>query len=314
MGEDGKNGRHPRTQDKRNCRACDEATEATIFQIKMITIRTLENSSIKEIAETFNLAFSDYIVPFHLNEEQLERKIKSESVNLSLSPAAFRDDKLVGFILHGQDIVDGNLVMYNAGTGVVPKERGNKITAQLYNYILPQLKKEGASKVILEVITENNAAISTYSKIGFKLYRHLNCFKGQLQLEENKKSYNIKTLDAIQWDELERFWDFEPSWPNSSRTLEKAGAMNIFIGIYDGKTLAGYLVYNPSAKRVQQFAGAKDQRNKGLAQELFRHVANNYSREISIINVDGRSAETNKFLQEIGLQHFISQQEMELKL
>ena len=96
----------------------------------MITFQTLENISTDKILEVFNLAFSDYIIPFCLTKEQLEDKIKSESIRLEFSVGAFENNQLIGFILHGFDVVDNMKVIYNGGTGVIPAKRGNKATAK----------------------------------------------------------------------------------------------------------------------------------------------------------------------------------------
>ena len=135
----------------------------------MTTLRTLENISTERLLETFNLSFSDYIVPFYLTKEQLENKIQSESIKLEFSVGAFEDNRLIAFILHGYDTIDNLKIVYNAGTGVIPAKRGNKLTAKLYEYALTILHKNDIDKVLLEVITTNKAAIKTYKNIGFKI-------------------------------------------------------------------------------------------------------------------------------------------------
>lgn len=49
-----------------------------------ITIRNLENLSSTTLVATFNLSFSDYLVPFSLTKEQLEQKMKSENISLKI--------------------------------------------------------------------------------------------------------------------------------------------------------------------------------------------------------------------------------------
>ena len=60
----------------------------------MLQIRTLENTSIGQITETFNLAFSDYPVPVVFKEEQFNDKLISEGGRLDLSVGAFDDNEL----------------------------------------------------------------------------------------------------------------------------------------------------------------------------------------------------------------------------
>ncbi len=43
-----------------------------------IEFKTLSNTSVEDVLSVFNHSFSDYIVPFHLSEEQLTTKIAAE--------------------------------------------------------------------------------------------------------------------------------------------------------------------------------------------------------------------------------------------
>lgn len=145
----------------------------------MIQIKTLAKTSLEKITGTFNLAFSDYFVPIHLTLEQLSAKMKSDRVNLEYSVGAFEEEELIGFILHGTDIIEDKKVAYNGGTGVIPSKRGKGLTKQMYDFILPRLKEEGIDYLTLEVIFKNIQAIKSYERVGFKIARELKCYKGK---------------------------------------------------------------------------------------------------------------------------------------
>ena len=198
----------------------------------MTTLRTLENISTKELLETFNSSFSDYIIPSYLTKEQLEDKIQSDSIKLEFSVGAFENNQLIAFILHGYDIIDNLKTVYNAGTGVIPAKRGNKLTSKLYEYVLPILYKNNINKILLEVITTNETAIKIYKNIGFKIIREFNCFKGSLNLTNTNSEYEISKLEEYDWQKLNSFWDLKPSWQNSVTAVEKLKKSNISIGIY----------------------------------------------------------------------------------
>lgn len=280
----------------------------------MIKLQTLQNIKINELLDVFNVSFADYIVPFNLTKEQLEYKIKSDGIHLDLSVGAFDSGKLVGFILHGFDILNNQKIVYNAGTGIIPSHRGKKLTVKLYEFIVPILKALNVNKIKLEVITENLTAIRTYENIGFVICRKLTCYKGVLSSATNKTKYSVRKKENYDWSKFESFWDFQPSWQNSVSSLEKIKRNTTLIGVYDAKLLLGYLIFNPKSNRVQQFAVDKSFRNKGLATELFNYVQQNSSAEISIINIEDNSAEISKFLDKQGLINYINQYEMELIL
>ncbi|TGD56735.1 GNAT family N-acetyltransferase [Flavobacterium humi] len=276
-------------------------------------IRTLENTSTDQILDAFNLSFSDYLVPVRLSEEQFVNKIKSDSIDLSLSAGAFEGNDLIGFILHGKDTVNGENKAYNAGTGVIPNRRGNNITGKLYDFIIPQLKNKGISQIQLEVLTENHVAKHTYHKLGFRTNRELDCYKGNVS-KKVKDSAVIKPLKGYDWDLLQSFWDCEPSWQNSVTAVENLFGANISIGIYDGEDLMGYLIFNPVTKRIHQLAVDRKRRKEGLGKQLLNYVLTEESVPVTVINVDKKAVGAEAFLKTSGFDIFISQYEMTLDI
>ena len=75
-------------------------------------IKTLERTSTKEIVKAFNESFADYFTPVQLSEQQLISKMAADKTELSLSVGVFDSEKLVGFILHGFDVVDNLKMIY----------------------------------------------------------------------------------------------------------------------------------------------------------------------------------------------------------
>ncbi len=277
-------------------------------------IQTLENTTLEKIAAVFNESFSDYIVPLSLTTGQLENKIKNDSIQLAFSAGAMEDDKLVGFILHGYDVVSNEKIIYNAGTGVIPSHRGKKLTRQLYDFIFPLLQSNDVSRVQLEVITENKPAIKTYQNIGFQMARELNCFKGSVNTVDQVHHYKIQPLENYDWEQLQSSWDWNPSWQNSITAINNLQQVNASFGIYAGEQLLGYIIFNPLSKRVQQFAVHKEHRGHGIGTQLFHHIAHNFGRDISVINVEHGTAETDRFLKSIGLEIYVKQYEMEFRM
>ena len=278
-------------------------------------IKSLAGIDSKAILQVFNASFSDYFVPFKLTEAQLISKIAADKTDLDLSVGVFESGKLIAFILHGFDTLKDQKIVYNGGTGVIPEKRGLGLTKQMYRFILPTIVAKGVDKLQLEVINENVPAITSYERAGFKAHRELLCYKGEVGIATSKNSnLNIKELQGYDWDLMESFWDYQPSWQNSNRVLDDIKQDLVALGAYYDHRLLGYVVYQPTTKRIQQLAVRKDFRRKGVASALCSALSSSYGNTLSIINVDKRATSMNAFLKTIGLEVYLVQLEMELQL
>ena len=92
----------------------------------MYHFQALQDVDLRKIADCFNAAFSDYEQSFHFTEESLQYYITASAVDLSLSFGAFYGEQFVGLILNSCGIYEGEQVVYDAGTGVVPEHRGKR--------------------------------------------------------------------------------------------------------------------------------------------------------------------------------------------
>lgn len=274
--------------------------------------KTLSNTSIEDILEVFNLSFSDYVIPFHLSKEQLEAKIAAEKLNLNLSVGAFENGRLAGFILQAEKIENGEKIIYNGGTGVVPASRGKGLVRKMYDFIIPTLKEKNADTLLLEVIESNEPAIRAYENLGFNKVRRLLCFNGNIRSDKENAEIAVRNMKDFQWEKLFAFWDIEPSWQGSVFVLEPMPENYINLGAYVGEKLVGYIIYNPAARKVLQMAVDKDYRKQGIGTTLFNAIREkNGGQTIALNNVDDSSENTRKFLSEkIGLNNWLSQFEM----
>jgi len=115
--------------------------------ITMIHFSHLQNIKLPELCRVFNLAFSDYIVPFQLTVPLLEQKLQGENVRLSHCIGAFDGPTLAGFILHGADTWPKPALLYNGGTGVIPAYRGQHLVQRMYAHYRQQYKQEGKKRI-----------------------------------------------------------------------------------------------------------------------------------------------------------------------
>lgn len=280
----------------------------------MITFRTLEHTSLDQLLAVFNHSFSDYITPLQLSRDQLEQKLRSDNVDLAISAGAFLEEELVGFILHGYREQEGRKLAYNAGTGVVPGQRGQGLTKKLYDFIFPLLNKRGVQTLSLEVITGNKPAITVYQSIGFKEKRVLHCYRGNVIQKQETAAIDIRPFNHYDWPVLRSFWEVQPSWQNAITAVEVLRDSNVSIGAWVDGELRGYIILNPNNKRIQQMAVHPGFRRKGIGTALLAQVVEEYGPQLSVINVDAASESANAFLEKAGLERFLSQYEMEMEL
>jgi ribosomal protein S18 acetylase RimI-like enzyme len=274
---------------------------------------TLKGIETKDILHVFNESFSDYFIPFQLTEEQLDSKMLADKVNLNLSVGVFENGNLIAFILHGFDKINSEKIIYNAGTGVIPKKRGSGFTKQMYHFILPVLKEKGINKLFLEVIAENIQAIKSYEKSGYKIERELSCYKGEISISNINNNLEINKLQDYNWNLMQSFWDISPTWQNSNNVVNELRNTNISLGAYIKNQLVGYIIYNPNNKRLQQIAINKNFRQRKIASTLMWKLIEKYGNTFSIINVDKSSKSVNTFLTKIGFEKNLEQLEMKLQ-
>lgn len=271
-----------------------------------ISFATLEHVSSDVIRDTLNKAFRDYIIPFQLNEEQFASKLVNEDIDLTLSAGAFEGGQLVGFILHGIRNRDGQTVVYNGATGIIPAYRGNRLTEKMYDFIQKILRSHEVDMLLLEVIEGNVAAQKCYERVGFQQSRYLRTYRGPVP--EYQHSYDIQELPEPDRDYLATFWDILPSWQNESIVFQKPHT-GITLGAFDHSELVGYLQLNPVTKRLPQIAVKPSHRRQGIGRALMSY-ASRYIDEGTIINIDGSSEATIKFFEALGWSNFVNLIEM----
>lgn len=75
--------------------------------------------------------------------------------------------------------------------------------------------------------------------------------------------------------------------------------------------LAGYAVFNPVTRRIQQIAVAQYYRRKGIATNIMNYISETLGQqELVINNVDHTSDRTLSFIKKLGLSFKLAQFEM----
>lgn len=143
----------------------------------MYSYKSLNNISYHDITKSLNLAFSDYYLPIQLSENEVQTRFKMSGVNKELSYGAFLGNQMVGFIFNSCNIYNNHKAVFDVATGVIPEHRGNQVFTNLFKYAEKNLQKYEIEKYYLEVLQQNDKAISLYKNQGFTVTREFSILK-----------------------------------------------------------------------------------------------------------------------------------------
>lgn len=263
-------------------------------------IKSLAHISFETIFKAFNQAFANYEV--QLDFEQLKAMWKRRGFQPEFSFAAFEEREIVAFTLNGIGLYNGTRTAYDTGTGTLEEYRGQGLATKIFEYSIPFLKKRGIQQYLLEVLQHNAKAVSVYRALGFETVREFNYF-----MQENGEIRNIRCADSRygirkihieHYRSISDFWDFTPSWQNSMESIKRAAADLVSLGVFDGKKLIGYSVFEPASGDITQIAIDKSNRRKGIASLLLEGMLHlNGNAMIKVVNTDIHCGSITGFLQ-----------------
>lgn len=278
------------------------------------SIHTLASIDMQTLRTCFNESFKQYYVPLQLCPFQFAEKLQAEAIDLNLSFGIFIEDKLAGFILNGIDIVDNKKCAYNAGTGILPQYRGDRLSYLLYEHCIERLRKAGVTRIVLEVIEQNAAAIKTYERLGFTVTRKLNSYKGRPPLVL-PRPVKTETIPFLLWDLLQVKCEWKPSWQFNMRSIKRLqNKYTLQVAFCNDKWVA-YCISNLNTGRIAHFGCDEINNKQRYLTALFKEVNDaNRLNTLSIVNVDSNAFYSNTFLLSLGMQRFITSSEMEMRL
>lgn len=158
-----------------------------------LLIKSVEDCSIDEITELWNLGFLHYFTDMTRTTDQIAAHLDGHAIHRSLSVAAYIDGLPAGFVLIGLKTVRGLRTAWNGGTGVNPRFRGQGIAKKLLRKAIRRMVAAGVDLVSLEVRTDNAKAIAAYQSIGFEKIHGLSVMshKGSFSQKPFQRKGNI---------------------------------------------------------------------------------------------------------------------------
>lgn len=268
--------------------------------------KVLSQIQTEEILKCMNKAFSDYLQPIHFTKDSLQRFFQASDVNQSLSYCAYLDNIMVGFILNSSNIYNDELVVFDAGTGVIPEYRGQGVFTSLYAHTQQELCKHNIKKYYLEVIQENTRAKSLYERNGFSIVREYSVMRlTELIHKGNHQNVQIKTLKEFNFSNVNTLTLIKPSFEHSYHVIMKNPEFYKVAYLENDSKIEAFCVY--SAHNGALIELGYD--NLSDLKDILIYLASNY-KTISAKNIDASYTSLIEMMQSIGFKEYVSQYEM----
>lgn len=282
-----------------------------------IQYKFLSGIELPTLFATNQAAFSDYLVPMNLTKEQFRNHLVQNAVDLSMSVGAFEGERLVGYTLNGFGKWNEVQTAYDAGTGVIPEFRKRGIGTAMFEFMLPTLKLMGTKQILLEVLSNNDKAISLYGRLGFVKTRDLSFYEQSEILKPKKdERFLVKQVEKPDWDSLEEFWDVKTSWQFSTESFKRSMAKKKVLGAFVDDECIGYSAVFTESGSIPQLAVKREYRRNGIAARLVAEMQKQIApdKKLRFSNVDESLEDLSAFTDSLGFKKTLSQFEMILNL
>lgn len=282
----------------------------------MYSYKMLDKISMETLHEAFVDAFSDYQVKMDLPFWKFQQMLQRRGYHPEISMGAFKDERMVGFVINGLRSWNGKTTAYDLGTGVVKDCRRQGITSELLLNIQKLLKEKNVEQYLLEVIQSNESAVQLYSKQNFKIQREFSCFQLQKDQFIPQTTCTVECVERIDVEQFKEFWDVEPSWQNSIDSIYAVPEAFIYVVARQDHSIVGYGIIDQKTGDIPQLAVNQNYRGKGIASSILTEmVQRTESPRISVLNVESHLKPMQDFLLvKSGFAYHVGQYEMLLKL
>jgi GNAT superfamily N-acetyltransferase len=282
-----------------------------------IIFKNFRKNEISHMRNSFNKAFSDYILPIHLSPRAFEHKILYKSnINLKYSVGSYYKHQLVGFIFQSINSYEDKKTAYNGGTGVISQFRGNNLTEKMYAHVYPKIKKFGVEQCVLEVLSINKPAIKVYERFGFEKSKFFHCLKlsvASKYLLNREKFPGLKFHKPAvpNWKAYQSFCDLEASFLDTIPLLRNNYRNETIIEARLDNQLIGFIIFNKRMGRVGHIAVNPVHRGKGIGSLLIFHTYKLcHKKSIYILNINERYYGLISFFLRLGFKNEIDQFEL----
>lgn len=262
--------------------------------------------SAAEIAAAYNTVYTDYVIPFSMDEARARQHVAAYSIAPEHS-ILWRDDAgaVVGMAVLGVRGERG----WVGGFGIAPGYRGQGLSHRLIEATLDRARQAGLRRVQLEVFTTNPRAIRAYERAGFAHTRDL------LILTYAADAPRAAADSAAVWEadpaallqHAARLGAPTLSWQREPESLESIPDLRgLALGAPESPD--AYIVYRATdaAAQIQAIAGVSNEALTDLARSFAARLP---GRALSIVN-EPEESPACAALVAVGWQEPFRQQEM----
>lgn len=211
-----------------------------------VTLTSAADISAEQLLSTFNLSYSDYMVPLQLNAAQLQGTIDHYDLDLRQSCVALVDNDPVGMGFLGVRGQRG----WIGGMGVIPDFRGQGIGRKIMNQLIANGRALSLDAIGLEVIEGNKAAHQLYLSLGFTESRRLLIvqIKEIPQIDGAGEFVESSLDDALTYFSV--FHQVGNPWQREKETLTKSHELGAWLYRQD-EQVAAYLIGRTTPQMIQ---------------------------------------------------------------
>lgn len=206
-----------------------------------------------QLADIYNQARVDYIVPMPMNAKRMGEYISHYDIDLDGSFVSLNSESLETGI--GMLGVRGDRT-WATRLGVLPQRRERHIGLYLMESMIAYARRLEARQMQLEVIVGNEPARRLFEKLGFVATRELMIVRRPPGLPDPQPDYDVLPVEEVPGPQIARLLhtrDDQPSWVEETESMLNAGALRgIRLTLPDGTQ--PWLIFQRSAFQLSRFA------------------------------------------------------------
>ncbi|MEE4012361.1 GNAT family N-acetyltransferase [Roseibium sp. FZY0029] len=270
-----------------------------------------------QLCEALNLAFSDYVTPMHLSEQDFREFQRQRGFSSENSFAAMAGAEIAAFWFSSPPNPEFGNRAYTLSVGTSPAHRRKGLSRQLLAAVIERQRNVESKGLQLEVITTNDKAVSAYEAFGFHRERTLGVFRlnesEALAAKAGEWAVGKIGLDDLPED-TSAFFDTQPTPQNGFAALHGLSPDVHLLAVRRGDDLLGWGASFADGA-VAQIAVHKDHRRNGIGSALLSGLMEAVGKsDLRFVNVDAATQSANAFLRQAGAEELLQQYEMQLDL